>query len=118
MNGELKHTSSIEKVAAGAFSDNTQLPEFFGDVKVQAIMTPKEGTAHAKKAPSNVVAISPEACTVKVSTTADYFFDPLTSQTKVTTKDSAVFTNHWCDLENITCTSQSWTTAHQFEVNE
>ncbi len=104
MNGELKHTSSIEKVAAGAFSDNTQLPEFFGDVKVLAIMTPKEGTATAKRAPSNVVAISPEACTVKVSTTAEYFFDPLTTQTFISTKDKAVFTSHWCDLENITCT--------------
>jgi len=104
VNGELKHTSFIEKVASGAFKDNTQLLEFFGDVKVQAIMSPKEGTANAKKASSNVLVISPEACTVKVSTTAEYFFDPLTSQTKITTKDNAVFTNHWCELENITCT--------------
>jgi len=51
VNGELKHTSSIEKVAAGAFSDNTQLPEFFGDVKVQATMTQKMESPMPRKLP-------------------------------------------------------------------
>jgi hypothetical protein len=79
INNEMVHTETYEKFSAGPFDASFNVPEFFGDVMVKAIMTPREGSAKPKFANSNSLVISAEACVIDVHTTAEYYFNSLES---------------------------------------
>lgn len=103
MNDRSVHTESFEVARdGGAFETEHNIPEFFGSLKVLAQLTPEQPSDLAPfDAHSNVLTITPEACNIQTSTTAELSFNRATSLVEIQVKDLATYTEHWCLLDRM-----------------
>jgi len=85
--------------------DSINIPEWFGNVSARVVMTPTEGGAPPKYADSASISIKPEPCYLGCTSTSEQpTFDRESGRVTTREQFNLSYTDHWCQLDNITCT--------------